>query len=102
LSKRKESYISKIKIGPPKLTKYERARIIGARALQLTMGASPLISIELVGSTDPLDIAERELKMGILPITIRRRLPTGEHQDIPLKWLLEAEREALGKKAVYA
>ncbi len=98
---KKESYISKIKIGPPKLTKYERARIIGARALQLTMGASPLIPVEMVGSVDPLDIAEKELEMGILPITIRRRLPTGEYQDIPLKWLLEAEKEALGKKAVY-
>ncbi|OYT51039.1 MAG: DNA-directed RNA polymerase subunit K [Desulfurococcales archaeon ex4484_217_2] len=98
---KKEPYISKIKIGPPKLTKYERARIIGARALQLTMGASPLIPVEMVGSVDPLDIAEKELEMGILPITIRRRLPTGEYQDIPLKWLLEAEKEALGKKAVY-
>jgi len=98
---KKESYIGKIKIGPPKLTKYERARIIGARALQLTMGASPLIPVKMVGSVDPLDIAEKELEMGILPITIRRRLPTGEYQDIPLKWLLEAEKEALGKKAVY-
>jgi len=98
---KKESYTSKIKIGPPKLTKYERARIIGARALQLTMGASPLIPVEIVGSVDPLDIAEKELEMGILPIAVRRKLPTGESQDIPLKWLLEAEKEALGKKAVY-
>ena len=88
---KKESYISKIRIGPPKLTKYERARIIGARALQLTMGAPPLIPPEMINTSDPLEIAEKELRLKILPITIRRRLPTGEYQDIPLKWLLEAE-----------
>jgi len=95
----KETYINKInkiKIGPPKLTKYERARIIGARALQLTMGAPPLIPPEMITSSDPLEIAEKELKMKILPITIRRRLPTGEYQDIPLKWLLEAEESIFG------
>lgn len=98
MNKTKESYINKIKIGPLKLTKYERARIIGARALQLIMGASPLISIkEYAGITDPLDIAEKELQLGILPITIRRKLPTGEYQDIPLKWLIEAEKETLYK-----
>lgn len=86
-----ESYLDKIKIGPPKLTKYERARIIGARALQLTMGAPPLIPPEMIDTSDPLEIAEKELRLKILPITIRRRLPTGEYQDIPLKWLLEAE-----------
>ncbi len=89
--KSEESYLDKIKIGPPKLTKYERARIIGARALQLTMGAPPLIPPEMINTSDPLEIAEKELRLKILPITIRRRLPTGEYQDIPLKWLLEAE-----------
>jgi len=92
----KEQYVNKIKIGPPRLTKYERARIIGARALQLTMGAPPLIPPEMIDSSDPLEIAEKELKMKILPITIRRRLPTGEYQDIPLKWLLEAEESMFG------
>ena len=92
----KETYVNKIKIGPPKLTKYERARIIGARALQLTMGAPPLIPPEMITSSDPLEIAEKEMKMKILPITIRRRLPTGEYQDIPLKWLLEAEESIFG------
>ncbi len=50
------------------------------------MGAPPLI--ETSGKT-PLEIAEQELKEGILPITIRRRLPDGRYQDIPLKWLLK-------------
>jgi len=60
------------------------------------MGAPPLIPPEMIDSSDPLEIAEKELKMKILPITIRRRLPTGEYQDIPLKWLLEAEESMFG------
>jgi DNA-directed RNA polymerase subunit K/omega len=39
--------------------------------------------------SNPIDIAIRELEMGILPITIRRTLPDGTFQDIPLKWLLK-------------
>lgn len=82
-----------IKIGPPILTKYERARIIGARALQLSMGAMPLIDVSEIPELNPLKIAEYELNLGILPITIRRVLPTGEYQNIPLKWLIEAVKE---------
>ncbi|RLE66392.1 MAG: DNA-directed RNA polymerase subunit K [Thermoprotei archaeon] len=78
----------KIKIGPPKLTRYERARIIGARALQVALGAPVLIKLEENISPDPLLIAERELELGVLPIIIRRKTPSGEYQDIPLKYLL--------------
>jgi len=74
-------------IGPRKLTKYERARIVGARALQLTLGAPPLIKIT---TRDPIEIAEEELKLGVLPMIIRRRLPSGQYQDIPLKYLLNS------------
>jgi len=83
-------------IGPKKLTKYEQARIIGARALQLSMGAMPLIALDSLPSRDPLAIAEEELKRGVLPISIRRVLPDGRYQNIPLKWLLEAEKSLLG------
>lgn len=75
-------------IGPSKLTRFERARIISARALQISMGAPPLI---MTTKTSPLEVAEEELKAGVLPITIRRRLPDGHYQDIPLKWLIEKE-----------
>ncbi|MCD6263312.1 DNA-directed RNA polymerase subunit K [Candidatus Bathyarchaeota archaeon] len=74
-------------IGPPKLTKYERARIVGARALQLSMGAPILISVP-ENVRDFIDIALMELEEGVLPITIRRTLPDGTYQDIPLSWLL--------------
>jgi DNA-directed RNA polymerase I, II, and III subunit RPABC2 len=50
------------------------------------MGAPLLIETE--GLTDPIDIALKELDERILPMTIRRRLPDGSYQDIPLNWLL--------------
>jgi len=77
----------KIKIGNVFLTRYERARIIGARALQISMNAPVLIPIKDI-QKDPLKIAEQELKEGVLPITIRRTLSSGEFQDIPLSWLI--------------
>jgi len=83
----------RIFIGPPKLTKYERARIIGARALQLSMGAPILVSApEHV--KDLIDIAIIELEENVLPITIRRILPDETYQDIPLSWLLKGEPPA--------
>jgi DNA-directed RNA polymerase subunit K/omega len=74
-------------VGPPKITRFEKARIVGARALQISMGAPILVDAESI-ITNPIDIALKELEGGILPITIRRTLPDGTFQDIPLKWLL--------------
>lgn len=51
-------------------TRYERARIVGARALQISMGAPTLIPSD---SADPIDVALEELKKGVIPITIKRR-----------------------------
>jgi len=53
-------------------TKYEIARLIGARALQIKMGAPILIKLPK-GVKRPIDIAKLELERGVLPITIRRR-----------------------------
>ncbi|MFO7837345.1 MAG: DNA-directed RNA polymerase subunit K [Candidatus Thorarchaeota archaeon] len=80
-----------IPIGPKWLTKFEKARIIGARSLQLSMGAPLLINPENVDG-NLFALAEAELKSGMLPMTVRRKLPTGEHQDIPLSLLLEHTR----------
>ena len=74
-------------IGPPKLTRFERARIVGARALQISLGAPILAPIPL-NITDPIDIALGELNEGGLPLTVRRTLPDGSYQDIPLIDLL--------------
>ena len=73
-------------MGPAKLTRFEKARIVGARALQIAMGA-PIIIEAPEARGGPIDIALLELASGILPITIRRTLPNGTYQDIPLKWL---------------
>ena len=75
-------------VGPAKLTRFERARIVGARALQIAMGAPIIIEVPKARG-GPIDIALLELDSGILPITIRRTLPDGTYQDIPLKWLLQ-------------
>ncbi|MEG3224010.1 MAG: DNA-directed RNA polymerase subunit K [Methanobacteriales archaeon Met13] len=53
-----------------KLTRFERARLIGARALQLSMGSKPMV--EVSGSLDPIDIATQELKENVMPLDIRR------------------------------
>lgn len=76
-------------MGPPKITRFEKARIVGARALQISMGAPILVDVS-EGFSGPIDIAMRELEMAVLPITIRRTLPDGSYQDIPLKWLTKS------------
>lgn len=54
------------------LTRFEKTRIIAARALQISMGAPILIKISL---SDPKQIAILEFEKDVLPITIRRSLP---------------------------
>ena len=77
-----------IKIGPPKLTRFERARIVGARSLQIAMGAPAFVPIE-GGYRGPIETAMMELEADALPISIRRSLPNGVTQDIPIKALLK-------------
>ncbi len=75
-----------IKIGPPKLTRFERARIVGARSLQLAMGAPAFIPIE-GAYKGPIETAMMETEADALPISIRRSLPNGITQDIPIRAL---------------
>jgi DNA-directed RNA polymerase subunit K len=51
-------------------SRYERARIIGARALQISMGAPLLITTPRI---DPLEIAIEEFKANMIPITVKRK-----------------------------
>lgn len=76
-----------ILIGPSRLTRFEKARITGARSLQLSLGAPILTKIppEL---TDTIMIAKYELEKKTLPISIRRILPNGLYQDIPIEWTI--------------
>lgn len=77
------------RITTPFMTKYERARVLGTRALQISMCAP--VMVELEGETDPLQIAMKELKAGKIPIIIRRYLPDGSYEDWSVEELLSSE-----------
>jgi len=87
-SKSRESVA--IKIGPRKITRFERARVVGARALQISMGAPVLVDAS-PGSKSPIDIALIELDENVLPMSIRRSLPDGASQNIPLRLLARTD-----------
>ena len=69
--------------GPPTLNRFEKARIMGARALQLALGAPVFIEIPK-NATTSLEIAMEELNQRIIPIVIRRTLPNSDYQNIPI------------------
>jgi len=54
------------------LTRFEKTRIIGARALQLSLGAPQLLKTDKV---EPIEIAKEEFEKDVLPITVKRRQP---------------------------
>jgi len=69
------------------MTKYERARIIGSRALQISLNAPVMVDTE--GDTDPMSIAERELNAKLVPFIVRRFLPDGTYEDWKVSELLQ-------------
>ena len=82
-------------------SKYERARILGARGLQISMDAPLLMKVseeELDGiNYDPLRIAAKELDSGVLPISVARPMPTKidyglEEEDEDELAILEADK----------
>lgn len=58
---------------PMRYTRFEKARIIGARALQISMGSPILVDVPL-GVVDPIEIAWVEFNSGAIPITVKREL----------------------------
>jgi|TARA_Y100000310_G_scaffold103623_1_gene102012 DNA-directed RNA polymerase subunit K/omega len=68
------------------LTKYEKARILGARALQIAMNAPLLVKITKEDleniKYDSLKIAEIELNSGILPISVKKPLPNRKEEEL--------------------
>ena len=87
-------YKSKIIIGTPRLTDFEKAKIIGIRAIQIQMGAP--IYVETKNLNDELEIAEIELTSAVLPLSIQRATAEGDKNvSLPLNWLLQAEKEDL-------
>lgn len=64
---------------PMKLSRFEKARIIGARALQISMGAPIMVEIPK-DLYDPIRISEMEYADDAIPITVKRA------QEIDFKW----------------
>jgi DNA-directed RNA polymerase subunit K len=54
-------------------TRFEKARIIGARALQISMGAPTLLEVPS-DMVDPIRIAELEFEKGVIPVTVKREV----------------------------
>lgn len=80
----------------PYMTKYEKTRLLAQRCLQITMGAPPLIDMKKFGlsfvhsgghaspeepALDYLTLATHEMKAGVLPFIVRRRMPDGTYED---------------------
>ncbi|MCD6464071.1 DNA-directed RNA polymerase subunit K [Candidatus Woesearchaeota archaeon] len=61
------------------MTRFEKARLLGARALQLSMGAPMLVKLSKKELEEikynPIEIAKRELEAGVLPISVKRVFP---------------------------
>jgi DNA-directed RNA polymerase I, II, and III subunit RPABC2 len=77
---------NEVLIGPTRITRFEKARITGARSLQLSLGAPAFIKVP-PDVRDSVSLATSELDAKALPISIRRVLPNGVYQDIPIGWL---------------
>jgi DNA-directed RNA polymerase I, II, and III subunit RPABC2 len=80
------SQANKNRITSKYLNKYERVKIIGIRAQQISYGALPLVDIGNL--TDPMDIAMLELKEKKIPFIIKRYLPNGTFELWNLNELL--------------
>ena len=63
-----------------KINKFEKVRILGFRATQLSMGAPPFVDI--TGLTDALSIAEKEFDENKIPFTLKRTFPNGKTHEI--------------------
>ena len=74
------------KMNKQEFSKYERARIVGARGLQISMDAPLLVDIgdlELDNlNYDPLKIAEKELDSGVLPISVNKPMPIRKEEGL--------------------
>lgn len=65
------------------LTRFEVARLVGARSLQIALGAPVLV--EAAESPSSIDIAKAEFKSNMIPITVKRELPNGEKVIVEIK-----------------
>ncbi|KAF2132288.1 RNA polymerase Rpb6, partial [Dothidotthia symphoricarpi CBS 119687] len=85
-SEKDRKVASHLRTTTPYMTKYEKARVLGTRALQISGNAPVLIDVE--GMTDPLQIAAKELREKKIPLVVRRYLPDGYYEDWTCEELL--------------
>lgn len=81
-----------------RLTRFEVARIVGARALQVALGAPILVEVK-DNKFDPIEIAEKEFKENKIPMTIKRTLPNNQIIIVDIKsainnWLEEHQKNS--------
>lgn len=81
-----------------RLTRFEVARLLGARSLQISLGAPILLKLLKGNELDAIKIAKAEFKEKIVPITIKRKLPDGREETVDIKeaienWLVEHKGE---------
>ncbi len=69
-----------------KLTRFEVARLLGARSLQISLGAPVLVKSDF---GEPSKIAKEEFKNKMIPITVKRKLPSNEEMIIDVKKAIE-------------
>ncbi|KAJ3319671.1 DNA-directed RNA polymerases I II and III subunit RPABC2 [Boothiomyces sp. JEL0866] len=90
LEEKEKTAIDKDKrLSTPYMTKYEKARILGTRALQISMNAP--VMVDLAGESDPLQIALKELREKKMPLIIRRYMPDGCWEDWSVSELIPPE-----------
>ena len=84
--KEEREIVSKtVKIGPDRLTRFERARIVGARALQLSLGAPILVKLpKSVDKRDTLQVAKYEIEKKVVPLVVVRNFPDGRREVVGL------------------
>jgi len=78
-------------VGPKRLTKFEKVRLLAARAQQIAAGSPLFLKPDEIpeGVNDPLELAKLELEKGRLPFVIERNF-LGRKERIPLNELLGA------------
>jgi len=67
--------VSNMDAGKNDYTRFEVARIIGARALQISMGAPILLKMDGQEKMSPLALAKMEYDASVIPLTVKRKLP---------------------------
>lgn len=92
---------------PEQFSKYERARVLGARGLQISMDAPILLKMDKKKleelNFDALKIAEAEVDSGVLPISVNRPLPEKREESlervkVKLKELSDEKKEEVERE----